>query len=166
MKGLAILTLGALACGGDRSGSPTCGMALTFGPTLVQQRLTNLRAVIVDAPVGLPTTLPARVAGRSDTGRVLVGYEGTRLIMGFEGGGFPERPGYGLLVVDDTSQRAMGVLIFDSDGPRDDFPRIGAVQGGQITVPLYGVLVDWAKVSNPRCPLLGPPTHAAPGEGS
>jgi hypothetical protein len=157
MRRLAVLALGAIACGGDRSGGPTCGMALTFGPTLVQQRLNNARAVLVDAPLGLPATLPARVAGRSDSARVLVCYEGGRLIMGFEGTAFPSRPGYGLLVVDDTSQRAMGVLVFDSDGPRDDFPRIGSVQGGQITVPLYGVLVDWAKVSNTRCPLLGAP---------
>ena len=164
---LAALALGGgpLACGGDRSGGPTCGMALTFGPTFVQQHLNNPRAVIVDAPVGLPTTLPARVADRTDTARVLVGYEGTRLIMGFEGGWFPQRPGYALLVVDDTSQRAMGVLIIDRDVPREDFPRLGSVQGGQIAIPLYGVLVDWTKVSNPRCPLLGAPAPAAPTGG-
>ena len=156
MRRLAVLALGVIACGGDRSGGPTCGMALTFGPTLVQQRLNNARAVLVDAPLGLPGTLPARVADRTDTARVLVGYEGGRLVMGFEGTAFPTRPGYALLVVDDTSQRAMGVLVFDRDVPRH-FPRIGAVHGGQITVPLYGVLVDWRNVSNPRCPLLGPP---------
>ena len=161
---LLAFAVGATACGGERSRSPTCGMALTFGPTLVQQRLNNPRAVMVDAPVGLPNTLPARVADRTDTSRVLVGYEGTRLIMGFEGAGFPQRPGYALLVVDDTSQRAMGVLIFDRDVPRDNFPRLGGVQGGQITIPLYGVLVEWADVSNPRCPLLGAPV--APAEDS
>jgi hypothetical protein len=158
---LAALPLGLMACGGDRSGGPTCGMALTFGPTLVQQRLLDARAVIVDAPLGLPAALPARVAGRSDTARVLVGYESGRLIMGFEGASFPGRPGYALLVVDDTSQRAMGVLIFDSDGPRDEVPRIGSVQGGELTLPLYGVLVEWTKVSNPRCPLLGSPVAPA-----
>ncbi|HXF96608.1 MAG TPA: hypothetical protein VNI61_10975 [Gemmatimonadales bacterium] len=156
-----LVGLGALAaaCAGDASRGPACGMALTFGPTLIQQQLLNPRAVIVDAPVGLPGTLPARLADRVEPGSVIVGYEGGQLVMGYQGTGFPTRPGYALLVVDDTSQRAMGVVIYDRDGPTEH-PRIGTVQGGSTTIPLYGVLVDWASVSNPRCPLLGSP--AAP----
>lgn len=158
---LGALALAVLACRGDAARGPTCGLALVVGPTLIQQQMLNLRARIVDAPLGVPERLPARVADRNDPGGVVAGYESGRLIMGFEGPGFPTRPGYGLLVVDDTSQRAMGVLIYDRDVPPPDYPRIGTVQGGEITIPLYGVLVEWASVSNPRCPLLGPPTASS-----
>jgi hypothetical protein len=148
-------------CADDRSRSPTCGIALVVGPTLVQQQMLNLRALIVDAPAGLPSALPARVAGRGDPGGVLVDYEDARLMLEFQGVGFPARPGYGVLVVDDTSQQAMGVLVYDADGPRDH-PRIGTVRRAEVSVPLYGVLVDWASVSNPRCPLLGFPPSPSP----
>lgn len=145
----------ACACGGDPSRSPTCGLALVAGPTVIQQRLGDARAVIVEAPRGLPESLPARVAGQSDQGTVVVGYDDDRLVMGYEGAHFPRHPGYALLVVDDTAERVMGVLVFDREGP-DRFPTLGIVHGGEeVQVPLHGVRVDWASVSNPRCPLLG-----------
>jgi hypothetical protein len=75
--------------------------------------------------------------------------------MQYRGQGFPAR-GYGLLVVDDTSQRAMGVLILDQEEPQRP-PAIGTVIGGSTALNLYGVHVDWASVSNPRCPLFGGP---------
>jgi hypothetical protein len=132
-------------------------LALVAGPTLVQQQLLNARAVIVEAPRGLPARLPARIAGRSDTGAVLIGYDGGRLLMGYVGPHFPALPGYALLVVDDTSQRAMGVLIYDREGPQQH-PQLGTVHGGgELELPLFGVTVDWPSVSNPRCPLLGAP---------
>ena len=80
--------------------------------------------------------------------------------MEYAGSGFPARTGYGLLVVDDTSQRAMGVLVFESQEPKD-YPRLGTVTGGSTTLNLYGVRVDWASVNNPRCPLLGAPPPAS-----
>jgi hypothetical protein len=155
------VAVAVLACSsGERPRSPTCGIALVVGPTLVQQQMLNLRALIVDAPAGLPAALPARVADRADPGGVLVEYEDGRLLLEFQGVGFPSRPGYALLVVDDTSQQVEGVLIYDQDGPRDH-PRIGTVRRGEVAIPLYGVLVDWGSVSNPRCPLLGLPTAPA-----
>jgi hypothetical protein len=145
----------ACACAGDAARSPTCGLALVAGPTLIQQRLGDARAVIVEPPRGLPSSLPARVAGQSDQGVVIIGYDGDRLVMGYTGDHFPRRAGYALLVVDDTSERAMGVLVYDREGP-DPFPTLGAVHGAEeAEVPLHGVRVDWASVSNPRCPLLG-----------
>lgn len=161
-----LLAVGALACSGDRSGGPTCGLALVVGPTLIQQHTENPRAVLVDAPLGLPATLPARVAGKSDGGDVHVRYESGRLVTRYQGDSFPARPGYGLLVVDDTSRRAMGVMIYDADVPRNaDHARIGTVHGGgatgDVAIPLFGVRVDWANVSNPRCPLLGRATSSA-----
>jgi hypothetical protein len=92
---------------------------------------------------------------------VRVGYDAEgRIVMGYEGSGFPTRGGYGLLVVDDTSHRAVGVLIFESEEPRQH-PHLGTITGGSAALNLYGVRVDWASVSNPRCPLLGAPAPQA-----
>jgi len=146
------------ACAGDAARSPACGLALIAGPTLIQQQLLNARALITQAPRGLPGTLPAMVIQQKQA-EVLVGYDAeARIVLGYQGSGFPTRGGYGLLVVDDTSQRAMGVLIFESEEP-NRHPRLGTVTGGggAVALNLYGVRVDWASVSNPRCPLLGTP---------
>src|SRR5207245_8886413 len=51
------------SCGGDRSRSPTCGMAQLIGPSLIQDQLRVLPYVLTEAPRGLPGSLPARVAG-------------------------------------------------------------------------------------------------------
>jgi hypothetical protein len=148
------LTVAVAACGGDPSRSPACGLALIAAPTLIQQQLLNARAVIPDAPRGLPDSLPAMVIQQKQAS-VRVGYDAEgRIVMGYEGPGFPTRGGYGLLVVDDTSHRAVGVLIFESEEPKQH-PRLGTITGGAAVLNLYGVRVDWASVSNPRCPLLG-----------
>jgi len=51
------------SCSGDRSRSPTCGMAQLIGPSLIQDRLRQLPFVLTVAPRGLPATLPVRVVG-------------------------------------------------------------------------------------------------------
>lgn len=153
---LCLLVLLVAACGrGASSGSPTCGIALIAGPTLIQQQLTNARAVITDPPRGLPDSLPALVI-QQRPGAVIVGLDAEQGIsMQYRGPGFPAQ-GWGLLVVDDSSQRAMGVLIFESPEPAQ-YPKIGTIVGGSTALNLYGVRVDWSSVSNPRCPLFGAP---------
>jgi hypothetical protein len=146
------------ACGRGNSGSPTCGIAAIAGPSLITSHLTNARAVLTDPPRGLPDSLPAlsiQLKSR-DTGVLIVVQDAEgRVSMQYRGQGFPPR-GYGLLVVDDTSQRAMGVLLLDVEEPQRP-PVIGTVIGGSTALNLYGVHVDWASVSNPRCPLFGGP---------
>ena len=163
MRALVPALLVALGgCGGDRARSPSCGLAQMVGPTLIQQQLTKAPYVITDAPRGLPPSLPARVAATPPQGEVLVAYERDLLVMGFEKAEFPLTATYALLVVDDSTQRAMGVLIYESESPKS-YPRLGTVTGGpngERTVPLYGVRVDWPSVNNPRCPLLGAATPA------
>ena len=157
-----LATLVLARCAGDRSRSPTCGLAQLVGPAMVQQRLTNLAYVLSDAPRGLPASLPARVAGQAQEGAVLVAYDQTRLVMGYQGTGFPASPGgYAVLVVDDSTQRAQGVILYEPDPPRS-LPQLGAVTGTDRSIPLFGVRVNWAGVSNPRCPLLGASRTAAP----
>lgn len=149
------------ACGPSGGGSPTCGIALLAGPTLIQQQLYNARAIITDAPRGLPATLPARVVGQAPAEAIVAYDEQHKIVMGYHGPALPAAA-YGLLVVDDTSQRAIGVLVYESAEPKE-YPRIGVLGGGagQALLNLYGVRVDWASVSNPRCPLLGPPAPPA-----
>jgi hypothetical protein len=155
------LVLGVGACSSDASRSPACGLALIAGPAMIHEQLNNARAVITDAPRGLPDRLPAMVI-QQKSAAVQVGYGADgRLLLGYEGPGFPTRGGFGLIVVDDTSQRAMGVLIFEGQEPKEH-PRLGSVTGAGSTLNLYGVRVDWAGVSNPRCPLLGPPPSPQP----
>jgi len=62
--------------------------------------------------------------------------------------------------VDDSTQRAEGVLVYEGQRPPKTYPQLGTVTGGDKAIPLYGVRVDWASVTNPHCPLLGAP--AAP----
>ena len=160
IRRLAVLLVAVAACGRGSSGSPTCGIAALAGPSLITSQLSNARAVITDPPRGLPDSLGALVIqSRNERGAVLVGRDAEgRISMQYRGQSFPQR-GYGLLVVDDTSQRAMGVLILDQEEPVQH-PAIGTIIGGSTVLNLYGVRVDWASVSNPRCPLFGPaPTN-------
>ncbi len=154
---LSLLLLLATGCGRGTGGSPTCGIALLAGPGLITSQLSNARDVLTDPPRGIPDSLPALVIQKSnDRGAVIVGRDAEgKISMQFRGPAFPAQ-GYGLLVVDDTSQRAMGVLILDQEEPQRH-PAIGTVIGGSTALNLYGVLVDWASVSNPRCPLFGGP---------
>jgi len=154
---LSFLLLLATGCGRGTGGSPTCGIALLAGPGLITSQLSNARDVLTDPPRGIPDSLPALVIQKSnDRGAVIVGRDAEgKVSMQFRGPAFPAQ-GYGLLVVDDTSQRAMGVLILDQEEPKRH-PAIGTVVGGSTALNLYGVLVDWASVSNPRCPLFGGP---------
>lgn len=149
------------ACSGGTRGSPTCGIAAIAGPALIASQLSNARAVVTDPPRGLPDSLPTLIfqPKSRDTGVVIVTRDASgRVSMLYRGAGFPAR-GYALLVVDDTSQRAMGVLIVDQEEPKRP-PAIGTVIGGSTALNLYGVRVDWASVSNPRCPLFGGPPPA------
>lgn len=159
MVALGLAALLAGACGRGAGGSPTCGIALIAGPSLVTSQLGNARAVLTDPPRGVPDSLPALVIQqqKNDRGAMIIGRDAEgRVSMQYRGPNFPPR-GYGLLVVDDTSQRAMGVLVIDQEDPAGH-PVIGSVIGGSTALNLYGVRVDWASVSNPRCPLFGSAT--------
>ncbi len=152
---LSVLSVFVAACAGDASRSPACGLAVIAGPAIIEQQFHNARAVITDAPRGLPDSLPAMVIQQKQ-GFVRVGYDptGKSIVMEYVGDGFPTHGGYGLLVVDDTSHRAVGVLIFERIEPKD-YPHLGTIIGGAATLTLYGVRADWAGASNPRCPIRG-----------
>jgi hypothetical protein len=147
-------------CTSDSAHSPTCGLALLAGPALVRQQLENTPYVVTEAPRGLPGSLPARVAVYPQQGEVLVTYRPGQLAMRYQGPFFPtgsisDTTTYALLIVDDSTERAQGVLIYESRRPPPHYPALGTLSGADRSIPLYGVRVDWRSVSNPRCPLLG-----------
>lgn len=167
MAPVLVASLAASCGGGDRSRAPTCGMAQLIGPSLIQEQLKRLPFALADAPRGLPASLPVRIAGTSLQTTVRMSYARGALTMEFQGPGFPtasvsDSTAYALLVVDDSTQRAQGVLVYESHRPPATYPTIGTLTSGDRSVPLYGVRVDWASVSNPRCPLLGTPPTPAP----
>src|SRR2546425_1084327 len=160
-----LLVLAAAGCTRGSGGSPTCGLAMLAGPSLITSQLANARAVLTDPPRGIPGSLPARVieqkAGSGGNGAGIVGRDAEgKISMQFRGPRFPAR-GDGFLGGDDTTPRRVGVLFLDQEEPAGH-PAIGTIIGGSTVLNLYGVRVDWASVSNPRCPLFGgsasPPT--------
>lgn len=161
--GLAVVLLGA--CGGDRSRSPTCGMALLIGPSVVMRTFEIPNAVIAEVPRGLPSSLPGRVVAQPAPGTATIELGSTgQLVVAYRGIGFPTPgSGYALLVVDDSTSRAEGVLVFEST-PRGQAPQLGTVTDGANTVALYGVRLKYADVSNPRCPLFAAPQPEPPAQ--
>src|SRR2546426_9595962 len=155
---LPLVLLVAAACARGNSGSPTCGIALLAGPGLITSQQSNARAVLTDPPRGIPDSLPALVIQqKNDRGAVIAGRDAEgKISMQFRGPSFPSR-GYGLLVVDDTSQRAMGVMILDQEEPLNH-PAIGTIIGGGAPPNLYGGGGGGAGVHKPPRPLFwGPP---------
>jgi hypothetical protein len=55
--------------------------------------------------------------------------------------------------VDDSSEVAHGVLIYDKE-VQDAMPRIGTISGSASTIPLYGLRVNWPSVNDARCPMF------------
>lgn len=154
------------ACGGERGArSPICGFALLTAPTLIHEQLKNARAIITEVPRGLPESLPARLAGQigdSGVGKMTIGIAERRagaLLLGWEGPLFPtHRDAFALLVVDDTTNRVEGVMLYDVPGPDStQFPLLGHVTNNVISLPVYGVTVNYRGMSNPRCPLFAFP---------
>lgn len=166
---LAALVLCALACSVDPHRSPVCGMALLVGPRLILDQIGDPHALLTDAPRGLPATLPARIVGGPDSTFVRVSSERDGVVLDYQGGKLPvagivdstgrDSTVFGVLLVDDSTATVQGVLIFDRPRPPREFPQIGRLADQDRSVPFYGARVNWANVSNPRCPLLGKPVQ-------
>lgn len=163
---LAALVLGA--CSVDRNRSPVCGMALLVGPNLIVQQFTDARALLSDAPRGLPGSLPVRVTGQSGAleGRVTEGADGNQFALELDSALIPtvsvdstgrDSTVYGVLLVDDSTAIVHGVLIYEQKRPPEQYPRVGTLTDPRHSIPVYGLRVSWREVSNPRCPLFGNP---------
>src|SRR2546425_6156049 len=137
-----LLVLAAAGCTRGSGGSPSCGLGVLAGPSLITSQLANARAVLTDPPRGIPDSLPARVieqkAGSGGNGAVIVGRDAEgKISMQFRGPSFPAR-GDGLLGGDDTSQRAVGGLFLDQGEPPGP-PPIRTLIRGSTVLELYRV---------------------------
>src|SRR5207245_279723 len=128
-----------------RQGRAVANRGGPAGPRSIHPTGTSLPCVPTDAARVPCASLPALVAGTSHQGEVTVAYQGARLALTYQGPSFPPFPTdsavYGVLVVDDSTQRAQGMLIYESVRPPPSFPQLGTVRGGGTdkTIPLYGV---------------------------
>src|SRR5258705_13772450 len=136
-------------------------------PGLIISQLSNARSVLTDPPRGVPDSLPVLVIQpqKNDRGAVIISRDAEgKISMQFRGPAFPAR-GYGLLVVDDTSQRAMGVMVVDQEEPAGH-PAIGTIIAGGTAVDLYRVPGGGGGGKKPPCPLVwgprSPSAQAAP----
>jgi len=157
-----ILLLVAAACRGDRNpeNSAVCGFAALAAGTMILEQFQGRTTVMATIPADLAGTVRTRVVGYG-TARALVARSDSSVTLGYEGEGFPERPGFAVALVDDSSEVFRGVLVYDSDGPVD-YPQIGTISSATSTIPLYAMRITWSRVSNPRCPLFAAPDTAAP----
>ena len=76
------------------------------------------------------------------------------------GEAFPRTPGFGVLLVDDSSEVTRGVLIYDKE-EQERVPKLGTITGTRSTIPLYGLRVNWNGVSDAKCPLFAATTGAS-----
>jgi hypothetical protein len=157
LPGLLVTLASLSACGSPNpDNSAVCGIASIAGASMALQQIVNEPARLTNPPGGMASRLPARVVGYAPA-QVLVTDAPNGVVMGYEGTGFPTRPGFGILLVDDSSEVVRGVLIFDKE--EQDLPKIGTISGSTSTIPLYGLRVNWGSVSDARCPIFG--TNAA-----
>ncbi|MBI4419496.1 MAG: hypothetical protein HY560_01615 [Gemmatimonadetes bacterium] len=153
---VAIWLLGLFACQPNSENSAACGFASIAGASMTLQFLRNQHAWLRTPPPDLKESTPARVVGYG-TSRALVSQGSAGLVLGYEGQGFPATPGFGLLLVDDSSEVVRGVLIYDKE-EQEGIPNLGTISGATSTIPLYGLRVNWGSVSDTRCPLFAADT--------
>lgn len=149
---LPFLAMLAVGCQPNSENSAVCGFASIAGASMTLQYLQNEHAWLNAPPRDLTGVIPARVVGYG-TSRALVTHGTDGLVLGYEGQGFPATPGFGLLLVDDSSETSHGVLIYDKE-EQEGIPKLGTISGSTSTIPLYGLRVSWAGVSDAKCPLF------------
>jgi hypothetical protein len=137
---------------------PTCGVAAIAAATNLLEQFTIANQTLSQPPSSLPERTAVRLAAGSAFPAV-VGRTDSLLVVGVEGN--PPagvKPGFGVLVVD-QGERVMGVMLYEGN-PISGAPRLGQVSVAGGAVPLIGVQVDPAKISDPSCPALFPDSIA------
>ncbi len=147
---LAVL---ALACGeGNPENRAACGFAVLGAANKVLEQLQTGSRVLAEVPDDFRGTVPARIPGYG-TVPALVGESAEGPIVAYDGEGFPQRPGFGLILVEDSTDTFQGVLIYDLDPPMG-YPVLGGVSNGHYVIPMFGLRVAWGAISTRRCPLF------------
>jgi hypothetical protein len=143
------------ACGGSEGRVPaTCGLAGVAAASTLLEQFTIPNQTLATPPTSLPERTVARVVADGAFPAV-VGRTDSTLVVGIEGNPPPTtKPGFGVLVVD-TQERVIGVMVYEGD-PLPGAPRLGQVSVASGSIPLIGVQVDPAKIMDPNCPSLFP----------
>ena len=155
MKRLPLLLLPLLsACSeGNPENSFACGIAAVAAPAMVLEQFGVPGKVLRNVPAGVEGVVPARVVGHG-TARALAGASPDGVVLGYEGQHFPRPPAFGLIIVEDSLDTFKGVLLFETEPP-PGLPSLGTISSATTTLPLHGLRVNWASVSNEQCPLFG-----------
>ncbi|MGD8726955.1 MAG: hypothetical protein PVH40_04870 [Gemmatimonadales bacterium] len=146
----------AFACGErNPENSAECGFAILGAANAVRQQMQNGSKVLTSVPPDMGTRIATRAPGYGTTPAV-VAESPDGPIVAYEGPGFPATPGFGVILVEDSTDTFQGVLVMDLDPPGMGYPVLGGVTNGSYMIPLYGLRVSWGAVSTPNCPLFAP----------
>lgn len=147
----ALLLVVTLAACADRD--EACRLTLVAGPMAVMEGFAR-GAGISEAPAVVPARLVARYLGGPAalaTVRPDSASGGWRITAEPPDADTPT-PGYAVLVTDRTLA-PLGVLLYDG-AVLPGYPEIGRVAVGGFVLPLLGVRVDPATVTDAQCPLF------------
>jgi hypothetical protein len=134
------------------TGSAACGIAALTGPLAIKQSFSEGNALSV-VPEFAPATLPVRlVAGPVWRGTVTPDSTGGWTIQTKGAVSRLAGIGYGVLVVNGQF-RSLGVLIYEGRVFRGGLT-LGHLMIRDTVVPLLGVRIDNAAVTNGQCPLF------------
>ena len=145
-----------LACGErNPENSAACGFAILGAANAVRQQMQNGSKVLTSIPQDMGTRIATRAPGYGTT-PAMVADSPDGPIVAYEGAGFPTVPGFGVILVEDSTDTFQGVLVMDLDPPGMGYPVLGGVTNGSYMIPLYGLRIGWGSVSTPDCPLFAP----------
>jgi hypothetical protein len=129
-------------------------MAALVGATNLLEQFTIPNQTLAAPPSALPERTVVRVVADGAFPAV-VGRTDSTLVVGMEGNPPPTtKPGFGVLVAD-TQDRMIGVMVYEGD-PIPGAPMLGQVSLAGGSIPLIGVQVDPEKILDPNCPSLFP----------
>lgn len=142
-------------CDRPAGGVPaTCGLVAVAAASTLLEQFTIANQTLAEPPGSLPERTVARFAADGALPAV-VGRTDSLLVVGVEGNPpTTVKPGFGVLVVD-PQDRVLGVMLYEGD-PISGAPRLGEVSLVGGAVPLIGVQVDPARITDPSCPSLFP----------
>jgi hypothetical protein len=148
-----VLAAALVGCGSENSeNSPVCGFAILAAANRVLDQFQIPGKILAEVPQDMGSVVPARVVGYG-TAPTTVSQGEAGVELTYRGEGFPPVPGFGLVLVEDSTDTFRGVLIYEIEPP-SGLPWLGTISSGNSTIPLYGLRVTWGAVSEPRCPLF------------
>lgn len=152
--GVLLVPLIAMACGGESGeNSMRCGITHTVAANRVLEHMQSGSRLIADPPPDVLGRVPVRVIGYG-TQAAIAAETDAGLLIGYEGEGFPAA-GFGVALLEDSADTFQGVLVYDIEPPTG-YPQVGSVVSGTRSLPLFGMRVTWAAVSDDECPLFAP----------